>query len=278
MTLPPPASEFYQSQQRLIVATLGLTRSLWRLMDPADMDRSFASVSGRLVQVVTSAQLGAARNGSAYVGPTLDVLGQSAAADALVRPQGFAGIASDGRSIVTLLEGAKIRAKRAQSLDAGGAWLDMAVHTQVQDAGRMAASVDSFTRPGVGWVRAVNPPCCQRCAVLAGKYSAPTAFARHPRCDCFAVPTTDPRSLTMTEVEPGQVKDLTAAQRKAIADGGDMGRVINSHRAGKRSKDGMTTTELAKRGRQRLTPEAIYRVAATRDEALRRLRENGYLI
>lgn len=276
MPLPAPTAEFYRAQQRLILATLGWTRSVWRRASLADVDASWAALSPALLDIVTSAQLGAARNGASYVGPTLVALGQQVEPDALVRPQGFAGIASDGRPLAGLLEVAKVHAKRAQSLEVGGKWLDAVVHTTLADAGRQSASVDMFTRKGVAYVRAVNPPCCQRCAVLAGKYSAPTAFARHPRCDCFAVPTTDPRSLTMTAVEPGQIKDLTKAQRSAIADGADVNRVINQRRG--RSKDGMTTTELAKRGRARLTPEAIYRVSATRDEALRRLRENGYII
>jgi hypothetical protein len=78
-------------------------------------------------------------------------------------------------------------------------------------------------------------------------------------------------------VLPRAASDHYAAQRKQLNDGGDLGRVINSHRAGTRSSDGMTTTELKPKQGQRLTPEGIYRVCATRDEALQRLRDNGYL-
>lgn len=278
MPLPAPASEFYRAQQRLILATLNLTRSKWRRMSLDNIDGSWGPIAPALLEIVTAAQLGAARNGSSYVGPTLDSLDQSTKPDALVRPQGFSGVASDGRPLDSLLLGAKAYAKTAQSLDVGGRWLDMVVHSQVQDAGRMAASVDTFTRPRVGWVRAVNPPCCQRCAVLAGKwFRSNQGFQRHPRCDCFHVPSreADPAHPGVF-IGPEDVKDLTGAQRKAIADGADMNRVINAHRG--RSVRSMTTTELAKRGQVRLTPEAIYRVSATRDEALRRLRDNGYVL
>lgn len=308
--LPQAASDFYRAQQRLVVATLALTRTAWARMDLADLDASWSQVGPVVLAVVTSAQLGSARNGTSYVAATLEELDQSVDPVAGVNAAAFSGIASDGRGLASLLEGAKIRAKVSQSLESGGAWLDMAAHTMVQDAARQAASVDMFTRPGVAYVRAVNPPCCQRCAVLANTYSAPTAFDRHPRCDCFAVPTTDPRSLTLTEPRPDQIKDLTKAQKRAIEDGADQNQVINSHRAGARSKDGMTTTEgttrrglasrrarelgpaeetstnVGRRGAvknyvvrrtQRLTPEAIYRVSATREEALQRLYANGYI-
>src|ERR1044072_9268456 len=228
--LPAPTSEHYRSQQRLVVTTAGLARAAWARTKPDALDASWAAVAPVLVKVVGAAQLASARSGSRYVAPTLEALGQMVKPDALVRPAGFVGFASDGRPLGSLLEGAKVYAKVSQSLEVGGKWLDMAGHTQVQDAARQAATVHMFTRPGVGYVRAVNPPCCQRCAVLAGKYSAPTAFKRHPRCDCFGVPTTDPRSITMVDVEPSQVKDLTQAQRAAIADGADMNRGINAHR------------------------------------------------
>jgi hypothetical protein len=99
------------------------------------------------------------------------------------------------------------------------------------------------------------------------------------------------------------IKDLTKNQRKAIADGADMNQVINAHRANSRSKNGLYTTEGVTRrgiaGRRliesggsvrgkgrystarvrRLTPEGIYRQAAgNRDEALRLLKANGYVL
>lgn len=277
--LPQAVSEFYRAQQRLTVATLALTRSAWGRMSFDDIDGSWQTVAPVVLRVVSSAQLGSARNGVGYVGATLDELGESVRPVARVNPSAFSGVASDGRSLAGLLEVAKIHAKLSQSLDTGGKWLDMVAHTMVQDAGRQAASVDMFTRPKVGYVRAVNPPCCQRCAVLAGAFYKVSGFARHPRCDCFMIPTTAAKPNGFGQsVEPDEIKDLSKAQRQAIDDGADMNQVINQRRG--RSKDGMTTTEGATRrsGATRLTPEAIYRVSATREEALMRLRANGYLL
>jgi hypothetical protein len=292
--LPPAASEFYRAQQRLIVATLAATRSVWARMDEADLDGSWRRVGPVLTAVVSSAQEGAARNGSAYVGAALAQQDTPVEPVARVQPAAFAGYAADGRGLTSLLEGAKVYAKTSQSMTAAATWLDMVAHTAVQDAGRQAAGVDMFTRPRVGWVRAVNPPCCQRCAVLAGRFErSHEAFPRHPRCDCFAVPSTEGGEHPGVVIGPEDVKDLTEAQRQAISDGADMNQVINAHRANARSANRLYTTEGATRrgvagkrlgaakGKRaaRLTPEGIYRMAAgNRDEALRLLRLHGYII
>jgi len=296
--LPQAASDLYRAQQRLTVATLALTRREWSRMGE-DFDSSWAKVGPRVTLLTASAQAGAARNGIAAVPATLAELDQMVEAEAQASARAFAGYASDGRPLDSLLYGAVIEAKTvdansaAERLAVGGKWLDMAVHTMVADAGRQAGQVDAFTRPKVGFVRAANPPCCQRCAVLSGKFSkSDVAFQRHPRCDCFNIPTTDPASITAPVIGPDDVKDLTQAQRQAIADGGDFNQVVNAHRAGARSKNGLTTTEGAtrrgiagkalgaERGKRaaRLTPEGIYRIAADRPEALRLLKAHGYVL
>ena len=135
----------------------------------------------------------------------------------------------------------------------------------------------------------VSAPCCQRCAVLAGKFFKwNDGFLRHPRCDCRHIPAKDSDWQGRTsEVGPDQIRDLTQAQRQAIADGADQNQVINAHRRGARSADGMSTSEGTTRrgfagqrrpGQQRMTPEAIYRTSATREEAIEKLRANGYIL
>ena len=316
--LPRAVSDYYRAQQRLIVATLGLVRLEWRKMGD-DLDASWARVGPRVALLTASAQVGSATNGAAYVPATLDQLGQSVKAAGGIVPQSLVGAQSiDGLtygSLDALLYGAVVKARMApteslaERLAVGGRHLDLLVHTQVSDAGKQAASVAMTTRPRVGYVRVVNPPCCKRCAVLAGKYSAPEAFPRHPRCDCMAMPVADGKSVPGQEVSPDQIKDLTVAERAALDEGADLSQVVNATRG--RSKDGMTTsegttrrglaskrirelnaaaketsTDVGKRGYvknyverrvQRLTPEGIYRVSATREEAIQRLRDNGYI-
>jgi hypothetical protein len=140
------------------------------------------------------AQLGSARDGAAYVQA---VVGATQTAD--VVPSALVGVASDGRPLASLLDSAIVEAKRGvasgstsrEALERGGRHLDMLVHTQVADAGRDATSLGVTARPRVSWVRMVNPPCCQRCAVLAGKvFRFNQGFKRHPRCDCIHIPQT----------------------------------------------------------------------------------------
>ena len=165
----------------------------------------------------------------------------------------------------------------------------------------------------------VNPPCCQRCAVLAGKhFKWNQGFQRHPRCDCRHIPfaESDPFDPGI-HIGPDDVKDLTKAQRMAIDDGADMNQVINSRRAGSRRGLGMSTTEgttlsgwasqvrrelarqrgevaketstkvgrrgyvqnyVVRRTGARPTPEAIYRFAESREEAIKLLAANGYIV
>lgn len=305
--LPQSASEAYQAQQGLIAATLGLTRREWSRMGP-EFDASWARIGPRIALLTAAAQFGAAKRGAASVPAILAELDESVAAMAEVDPRGFAGIAGDGRPLDSLLYGGVVKAKIAtrampvsEALAAGGAWLDMAVHTAVADASRGAVGVAITARPKVGFVRNVNPPCCSRCAVLAGKFFKwNQGFKRHPRCDCSHIPTTlaNPDSHLGTDPPLDQITDLSKADRQAIADGADKNQVFNAKRG---RQDGMTTAEgvtrqgryggviRAKDGsvtsrprglanRQRLSPAGIYRLASDRTEAIKLLKQFGYLL
>lgn len=302
--LPQAVSDHYRAQQRLVAAVLlGVRREWLRMGD--DFDASWRRVGPRLVALVAAAQVGAASDGAAYVPAALDE--QDLPSDAVdqVDPRRFAGVATslDGLtygSLDGLLYGAVVHSRTAtaetlpQRLAAGQKWLEVAVHTQVADAAREASGAALVATPNAGWVRMVNPPCCQRCAVLAGAfYRSNRGFERHPGCDCRHIPASESTADGLgIVIGPDDVKDLTKSQRQAIGDGADMNQVINSHRVGSRSKDLMTTTEGAtrrgiagkrlgaERGKRaaRLTPKGIYAKAKNRDEALELLRTNGYLL
>lgn len=288
--LPQAVSDHYRAQQRRAVKAVALIRSEWAKMGD-DLDASWAQISRRILVLTAAAQLGAARDGMAYVPAALDQQDITSETAGRTRPGAFSGSATsqDGLtygSLENLLYGAVIHARTAQAdtlqerLAVGGRSLEGLVSTQISDAARMSASTTISATHGAGWVRMVNPPCCQRCAVLAGKFfHSNSGFQRHPLCDCRHVPTAEAKWTDVgVDIKPDQIKDLTKAQLSAIGDGADMNRVINSHRAGKRSDDLMSTFEAAKRGQRRLTPEGIYKVSATREEALQRLRDNGYLL
>lgn len=220
-------------------------RRAWSRMRPADFDASWSAIRGPLVAVTSAAQLAAATAAAGYVPAVLAEQGIDATPEAVMRPQAFAGVAFDGRSLSTLLEGAVRESKRyvGLGLDGGDAlalgkrWLEGALQTIVSDAARDAAAVATAVRPQVtSWVRMVNPPCCSRCAVLAGavyKWNRPCP--RHPRCDCFTIPTTVAKGTPLLTdarelFRQGQITDLTPAQAQRITDGADLVKVLNESR------------------------------------------------
>lgn len=154
---------------------------------------------------------------------------------------------------------------------------DRIVESIVTDAARAAESVAVAVRPDIYHVRYVNPPCCSRCAVLAGRiYRWSSGFERHPGCDCSMIPTTvaSPYAQNPDDlVAQGLVAGLSKADREALRDGADLGQVVNvrSKRAGLLEAGHALT-----RG-GRPTPAGIYRLASDRTEALDLLQRYGYI-
>lgn len=258
--MPPPqaTADLYQQLQQYQLLLLVAGRRLWQGMRPDAMDVSWQRIVARLVAFTAGAQLAAAQAGVAYVPAVLEETGQPDEPLASVRPQAFSGVASDGRSLEGLLTGALVTSKRAaaseryvnekgrrvfvrgmdggDALELGQKWLETALRTAVEDAARDATAASIAARPGLGWVRMVNPPCCSRCAVLAGRvYRWNDGFLRHPGCDCLHIPSTvanadsflaDPNEL----VRRGLVTDLSQNQRDRLADGANLPRVLNESR------------------------------------------------
>lgn len=152
------------------------------------------------------------------------------------------------------------------------------VESIVTDAARAAESVSVAVRPHIYHVRFVNPPCCSRCAILAGRvYKWSTGFQRHPGCDCSMIPTTvasplrqDPEQL----VRDGQVTGLSKADHQALEDGADLGRVVNI----RSKKAGLLEAGHALTRGGRPTPAGIYKTAGdNRDRAMTLLKRYGYI-
>jgi len=312
----PSPGDLYAAQAQQGAVAVRLARHEWRKLASVD---DFAAIASRLSLIVSAGQLGAARQASQM---TVDLIGPGVAE---VDPAAFAGVASDGRSLSGLLYSPVPTVRGlygsgltdAEAMKAGEKQLALIVATQVADAWRGASGVAIAATPNAGYYRMAKAPCCQRCAVLVGKFFRwNEGFQRHPRCDCVHVPATgSPPAGYVDQITPDQVRDLNRAQRKAIADGADMRQIINAKRG--RSADKMTTTEgttrrgwasyvtrkvaaqrgeiaaetakgVGKRGgvahyverrvERRLTPEAIYREATSREEAVRLLARNGYLV
>lgn len=319
--LPTASTEFYALQQRVNATTVNEVRRLWRRMGD-DFDASWRRHGSGMLAVIVEAQKEVTKAAALYVPDVLEETGIPDRPEADFRPGSLVGSASDGRRLDTLAYGGVTHAKAAISegattaaaLNGGGDWLELMAKLQVADAARQAVGVMTASRKNLGGtVRVLNPPSCQRCAILAGRwYRWSKGFDRHPKCDCVNQPVpsesyakaegfiTDP----MDAYRKGEIKDITQAQAFALDNGADIFQVVNATR-------GMSTTATRRavrtssklapasaRGVQagmpdllgginfapatgpayRLTPEGIYREAkGDRDTAIRLLREWGYL-
>lgn len=317
------ARRHYRDRQRIVDGVTREGRRLWREVDLDALETSWSRRAARLLVVLAGAQLLAASRADDYVDAVLGEQGVGAAPAGAVVPGALAGIASDGRTLEGLLRSPVVSTARAlargesrsRALASGQATLDMTLATQVADAGRVADGIAVAARPGVGYVRMLQPPSCSRCVVLAGRfYRYNQGFQRHPRCDCLHIPASEamsddlavnPQTYFDSLSEEEQDRAFTKAGAQAIRDGADINQVVNARRgmttavgpSGRRrlvteevfgrdvfvTREGITRRGLAGQrlaGRSRgvrLMPEQIYRDATSRDDAVRLLRLHGYI-
>lgn len=199
-----------------------------------------------------------------------------------------------------------------QALRSGREFLQLAGGTLFSDTARQSESLGMGIRrrPVSGYVRMLQTPSCPRCVILAGKwFKRNQGFQRHPGCDCRHIPTSEAiagdrlvdadayvESLSTSELDAW----LGKANAEAVREGADLNQVVNAQRGmttaqiGGRSvlvtTEGTTRRGLANRAlvpsnnprssnrRPRLMPESIARIAKDRDDYLRLLRANGYLL
>lgn len=267
---------------------------LWSGVDPNSIGLSWAAITPTAFREITLAQVAAAAMAEPYVRAILGRL----PAGGTIRAEAFAGVASDGRSLASLLQSPVARALVEIStgvavqlaLDAAAKQLGMIVGTQIQDAGRVADGAGVTVTEGAGYIRHLRTPSCSRCVVLAGKfYRWNIGFQRHPRCDCTHTPVTeqsakrrgifDPAEYFASLTTAEQDRTFTAAGAQAIRDGADIGQVVNARRgmtaAG--TTEGTRRGQARLRGRTRLMPEQIYAMSSTRADAVTALRTAGFV-
>lgn len=306
---PPAVVEHYQRMQSLQVLGIAAARRSWKRVSPEHIRESWAEAVDEYVDVLEGLQYRAAAAGSSYGAQTLaQSSGVYRPPAGFVDPAGFVGVAPSGAPlraaaqapVVGSLLLIKQGADPASALRSGLAQLQRLTRTAVADAGRTAAQADLASRRGVGYIRMVNPPACDRCILLAGRFFRwNNGFRRHPNCDCVHVPSTkqaldaagveglvlDPDAYFDSLSEAEQDRVFGRANAEAIRSGADMGRVVNARRG--MSVNGQTTTALTggRRGRAeyfaerggRLTPEGIFAQAGSREEAVALLKEHGYM-
>jgi len=322
--LPSSASTYAADQRAEMNAAVAAVRRQWRRMGK-DFDSSYYRIEPTLLAVVRTAQERLVAGAAGYIPSVLDEQGLAADAFARVSSSPLIGVAGDGRPVDSLLYSAITGAKTAvgqgstsfAALRESGKWLTSTVGTLLSDTGRQAESLHSGVRPVTGYVRMLNAPSCSRCVVLAGKFYRKNAgFARHPKCDCRHIPSTEALAGDMT-VDPvayfdsltkaEQDKTFGAAGGEALRSGANMGQVVNARRGMQVSQVGgrkiLTTTEgTTRRGvayremganratdvklagqrysravRPRLMPETIQQIATDRADYLRLLASNGYM-
>jgi hypothetical protein len=246
------ALAFQAAQARRTRLTANEVQRLWAQLDRANLSGSWtASVGPRIVRAITAGQLSSANAADDYVDEIVDAEGADPDRVGRVRPEAFAGLAADGRSLDSLMLLSVITTKQGI---AGGLSTDDAMmrglsqalrlsSSEVTQAGRSAVGSSMVGQRTIqGYVRVVNPPACSRCIILAGKeYGWNKGFQRHPRCDCVHLPTTlvarhqrrgfiDPNDYfnSLSEGEQNRVFGLAGA--RAIREGADMGQIVNARR------------------------------------------------
>lgn len=289
--IPAAAATHYKAEQRIAVATLRTIRGLWSRVGD-DLDGSFLRVAPLMAAAFTVGQRESVDAALSYVPRVLYETGQPDLPVADVNASAFVGRAADGRPVGTLMQQAVIVTKTTLSrgatlstaLQRGRSYLDKTVLTEMADAGRQTVSAQIAVRPTItGYVRMLNPPSCERCVILAGKWFRwNEGFQRHPRCDCRHIPAsedlagdfrTDPYKYFESLSEAEQNRLFGDSEARAIRDGADIYRVVNVRNRGlgtvrSRSLYGTPT---------RLTVDDIYRNAGTRTNALRMMQDEGYI-
>jgi hypothetical protein len=257
------AEAYYVAQARLTRSAVNRVQVLWRELDSRDLTGSWEALVGPgVVDAVAAGQLAAAAQADPYLDAVETADGGEPDGSARIRAATFAGHASDGRALDTLLYLPVITTK--QGIAAGLSDVDAMMRglnqllrmaaTQVTDAGRTAVGAGIAGRRTIqGYIRIAAAPCCARCAILSGKeFGWNRGFQRHPRCDCIHMPATliargrGGRGRPALPDRPGMVTNagdyfrslsrreqdriFTVAGARAIRDGADITSIVNARR------------------------------------------------
>lgn len=245
-----PAVEQRAAEQRsLTQAVVAALSGLWSQVEFGNLEMSWTRLIPAAVTLLVSAQRRAASGATAVVSAAVAEQGGIPRPAGEVDPLAFAGHASDGRPLESLLFAPPIAARVAQARGgdetaarrAGQASLSMMAQTQLADAARAATGVAIAADLAVaGYERVVHLPACGRCIILAGRlYRWSKGFERHPRCDCTMQPVTSeewrterldntPAALFGRMTPAQQEAAFTKAGAQAIRDGADPSQVVNA--------------------------------------------------
>ncbi|MGW2260281.1 hypothetical protein ACWCXE_21065 [Streptomyces sp. NPDC001780] len=321
MSASPKAVAHMEARRRLALATALATHRTWRRLDQDNLYQSWLGLVGDVLALVMANQMRAAEMTGPWLNKLLGPGDEDRPDGNRIVPAAFAGVDGAGRPLADVLRAPIWTALRlvtegrpiVQALFAGQSLLDAIVQTAVADIGRAADSVGMTVRPAVtGYIRVVEAGACSRCIVLAGaEYQTDRAFLRHPRCKCGMEPVTrdhtpdvpSPKRLVAQMSEEQRRKTFGEAGARALAEGADVGQLVNARR-GMQSATvygrtvQITTEGITRRGfagtrlrdfqkvqgqryrmsrTPRLMPEEIFRIADNREHAVRLLRQYGFI-
>jgi hypothetical protein len=310
------STQYIAEQQAATAAMIASVLAAWATIETGKAIASWKSGIGEKIYVLVSMlQELMARHSNTYVRQVMALQGLTYTGPDL-DPLKFAGRASDGRDLESLLAGAVVALRRAEregrppaeGSRRGADWLRMVTQTQAADAAREAEQVSIVVAGprdqngkdvALGWIRVLNPPSCGRCVALAGKFFRwNEGFYRHPNCDCRHIGVseanasdilTDPMIYFNSLTEAEQNRYFGGPQAQAVRDGAAIDRVINAQRGGATyiADGGRYTMELARKNggygyrseqSRRPTPYQIYQEAdGDQDKAIELLRRFGYI-
>lgn len=279
--LPEASSSQYTAQQSVTGTTSGAVAKLWRRMGD-DFDASWQSIRPVVIDVVDAGRAAAVAVAAPYTSRVLKETGQADDPVGVLNLSVFTSTAPDGRDIGSLYDQSIIKAKKAvasgltseASLALAGRWMTMVTLTTLADTRRMVYEADIIQRPTLtGFSRMLNPPSCNRCIILAGKWFRwNQGFQRHPECDCIHVPAsenvagdirTDPYAMFHSMSPAEQERSFGRSEARAIREGADIYKVTNQ--------------SVRKLPTANSRIDEIFRNAGTRTNAVRMLREQGFI-
>lgn len=316
-TLPTQATEYTKAQVATIADIEAVVAERWVAMGGTQFDTAWQIVGPAIVAAVLGGQRDVTNRATAYIPAVLAATGQEAAVEATDTPlpEALIGLTGAGMLVQDALSAVTIRAKQAitagatvgQASTVAQTWLRGATRTILADTARSSESLNSYVRPVTGFVRVVNGNACGRCVILAGRwYRINADFPRHDNCRCSQMPAaeniaghwrTDPRAYFETLNDEQRIKLMgSKANAQAVADGADMGQIINAYRTGikfAQNGDRFTTEGTTRRGfaaqqqaglrrngpsQLRLMPQSIARIAKDADDRMRLLRLYGWVV
>lgn len=326
--LPSLASDFHVHQADAITSVVEEVVARFGSFGTR-FDTAWLLAHPLVLETIYQAQRDLIRAAEAFVPAVLEETHQPIRSSGYeMEPAALVGYAGSGYTVDETLQWAPVRAKQAVESGATartGAlvaqeWLALTTTTILADTLRSATSVSMSTRRSHGYVRMVNGNACGRCVVLAGRwYRISADFDRHPRCKCTQIPAaenlagdwqTDPQAYFDSLSDEARIKLMgSKANAQAVADGADIGQVINAYRktAGmkfaqespiikrrlrsgaidKYTTEGTTRRAIAAQQQaglrrngplqQRLMPQSINRIATSEAERMRLLKLYGWV-